>query len=1130
MELSPGQDADITGEVRSRRVKPRQGGPDFVKAQLVLAEGDPVTVVWWDAGLAPPEGQRIRVKGRAKEYSGELEVHAEETVVDRSRPPANSMAQVVGFWMECVEAEAAGSLQIWLRSRRHLEFTQGPNPLLVPFQFLRGSDAARWCQQRSMALGEAVLAGWPLVIGIDRDGSSSRPVASPLLSTEIRLSRTDDGWSVEPEGTGIDFNPYALDLLGMDGEQRDEITQLVESSPEVEEAGNTAERAAAILSVVAEAGVDGVAELNLNRLAEHGERSGIHSTGVLLVPAGSPRITRMLRDDLQELINDPEPLMEGPAAVLLGRSRAPKAPFPKPHPTVVDSSLAQDRAVTSAMEKPFTVLTGPPGTGKSQVLANVIAAAVVREESVLFASNNHQAVDVVFERLRQTTTNPCIVRARTARERSKMANEIRAILDRPPDDALPPKESAELQKRVKSVHDVVRHRVDCTRELQRLRDELAALPETDDEEAAAIDRSLQRLRADLDAVRPLQSCDVPVEIDLPTLDAAERAVDTALKRFGERLGVRRRWANHLERLDSARRALDELRMLLGGDSEDYERPLQSVAGRRPRKSLQPWNDFAKLKRRHETAREVIRSRAEAAEKKSSLKEQISHQQAQLDGRIEQLRAALENQIAAQQSTLAVLPTEYSLDDDLHRLAAERNRSGQSLLNQRWQKMSTGPARVAATQLADALFEAASAGGAGRTKGMVVAALPALPVWAVTNLSARTHFSLTSGMFDLVVIDEASQCSAASVLPLLVRAKRALIIGDPHQLTHITSLGVNRERAIGQRWGLGKGTGRTVGRIDEFSYRARSCFSLAASRLDEDPILLDLHFRSHPAIIGFSNESIYGRRLDLCSGERPPRGRSAIEWRRVDGDCLPGRRGLSLANDREAKEVASVVAHELAHIPEITPSLGVVTPYRAQAELIRNCLTDVLGETRAGEVPVATAHRFQGDERDIMIFSPVVGPSISASQIEFAANPNLVNVALTRARRRLVVVGNIDTCLQGDNLLAELARYIARLEAGPFDSPLEEQLHGELLRRGVDAQTGVSVAGHRLDLAIDQSGVRLDIECDGAAFHTDRDRDADRDRTIEAEGWMVVRFSGRELGRNLSGCADRVLESLGSSRD
>ncbi len=72
---------------------------------------------------------------------------------------------------------------------------------------------------------------------------------------------------------------------------------------------------------------------------------------------------------------------------------------------------------------------------------------------------------------------------------------------------------------------------------------------------------------------------------------------------------------------------------------------------------------------------------------------------------------------------------------------------------------------------------------------------------------------------------------------------------------------------------------------------------------------------------------------------------------------------------------------------------------------------------------------------------------------------------------------------------------------------------------------MSVAGYRLDLAIDQSEIRLDIECDGAAFHTDKDRDAVRDRRIEAEGWTVIRFSGRELGRNLSDCADRVLESL-----
>ena len=62
-----------------------------------------------------------------------------------------------------------------------------------------------------------------------------------------------------------------------------------------------------------------------------------------------------------------------------------------------------------------------------------------------------------------------------------------------------------------------------------------------------------------------------------------------------------------------------------------------------------------------------------------------------------------------------------------------------------------------------------------------------PCWAVTSLAARGRVPFTAGHFDLVVIDEASQCDIASALPLLFRAKRSVIIGDPQQLRHITAL-------------------------------------------------------------------------------------------------------------------------------------------------------------------------------------------------------------------------------------------------------------------------------------------------------------------------------------------------------
>jgi len=77
----------------------------------------------------------------------------------------------------------------------------------------------------------------------------------------------------------------------------------------------------------------------------------------------------------------------------------------------------------------------------------------------------------------------------------------------------------------------------------------------------------------------------------------------------------------------------------------------------------------------------------------------------------------------------------------------------------------------------------------------------LPCWAVTSLSARGRIPLEPGFFDLLVIDEASQCDIASLLPLLFRAKAAVIIGDPMQLRHISGISPRRDRDLLQQHGL-----------------------------------------------------------------------------------------------------------------------------------------------------------------------------------------------------------------------------------------------------------------------------------------------------------------------------------------
>ncbi len=973
----------------------------------------------------------------------------------------------MGFYLSCLEAEAAGSVRIHLNDSGHIELTKGPSPVHGLRQLSSGEAVARWCRQREMALGEAVIAGWPMIVGTDQESRRTGLVASPLLIAEIDLTESNGLWSIEPREM-VSLNPFALDLLDVDRHERETMVRLVQESAAVEEARTSGDCAAAILSILQEAGVADFSSCDPKTLWAHDNTVGVHNAGLLIVGvSGSTAFNRMLLEDLEELLNRPDLLSSGPAAVMLGQVAAPVASLPAPHTTVVPSSLVQDRAVTSAMEQVLTVVTGPPGTGKSQVLVNVVAAAVARNETVLFASKNNQAVDVVFERLALATSDACMVRAGPASRRSEVAAGIRSILATPPravDLAEARRKWAAVAAAVESAHGCMHRRARLEGEVDQLKVDLRGLLETLPE------------RAEVDA-------------DERYLDASVEQARVALDAFGRGLGIFGRWEKHQQRLEWARRALSALGEVLALDQGEMEQVLASVADR-PRRSLAPRQAFRSIEEDVEKIRRVKRTRANIAD------------------------------IAAE---LESLPSKQELDDRLHSMRDERIEAGRQLLDAKWEQVRRGDpaARTAAGKLAELLEGAANAGRSARgARRQVVPALAAIPVWGVTNLSARTNLPLEQGLFDLVVIDEASQCDIASAIPLLVRAKRALIIGDRRQLTHISSLSNAREETIARRWGLSED------RLDDFSYRDRSCFGLASSRVDEEPLFLDLHFRSHPAIIGFSNERFYDGRLELCSDSHPPGDLPAIEWTDVVGDSSRGPQGRSFVNLPEARAVAQMLAQQLPEFAGLGLTVGVITPYRAQSELIGDQLHRLVGMEVAREVTVATAHRFQGDERDIIYFSPVLGPSLPDRQIRFVANPNLVNVALTRARRRLVIVGNRNECLTHASVLADLARYVSRLEAGSFDSPLEQTLHEALLDRGVHAQTGVVVAGHRLDLAVVHGESRLDVECDGAPFHTNRDLDEVRDRAIQAEGWQIIRFSGRRISGDLESCVNDVLAALG----
>ncbi len=137
-------------------------------------------------------------------------------------------------------------------------------------------------------------------------------------------------------------------------------------------------------------------------------------------------------------------------------------------------------------------------------------------------------------------------------------------------------------------------------------------------------------------------------------------------------------------------------------------------------------------------------------------------------------------------------------------------------------------------------------------------------WACTALTAESNFPLESLLFDLVIVDEASQCSLAAVLPMAYRAERLAVVGDPVQLNPIVSLGDRLLEEIATQTGLHDGDLRERG-IHHKSGSGYSAFEFAAKpRL---PVLLNEHYRCHPNIARWFNRTFYNGQLTVLTRDR-----------------------------------------------------------------------------------------------------------------------------------------------------------------------------------------------------------------------------------------------------------------------
>ncbi len=731
-------------------------------------------------------------------------------------------------------------------------------------------------------------------------------------------------------------------------------------------------------------------------------------------------------------------------------------------------------ALRKALNNPKTIITGPPGTGKSQFIMNLILNFAVQNKSVLFVSHTNEAVRTVEEKIKEMF-GAVILRTGNYGLRKDLPQALDLLLETV--NGFSSKVVHDNSRVQKVIDEISRH--------QQLLVDLDSLHERLFSEKERYNNSTAYFK-DTEAIhRVIDGVYQQYEIFTSSWKTLSEVVRRQSESGGSLFARIGNWfrVRHCQRLFSSIMDLDPgLSQLLKGTSPDTNPELVMIPLQQISICLDDWHACRKT----ETELSVLTDKPRLEKRIEKL--------------FEEYRELSENEIRAQ-----------------------------LLKNHTKQKSTMVLAKRYSRSIASRLVPDDSHISLSDMKSIV-------PMWACTLKSLHDNFQLRAGMFDVVIFDESSQIDLPSAAPALYRAKQVIIVGDPKQLSHITSITDTKDKQIALRT---LGTSHPL-YPDIIGYKAKNLFSAAESMSSDLPIFLSNHYRSSFEIIELCNALFYNQRLSIASRYRenwPINLERGIQWIDCRGTLKSTGTGYgrkSKYNDLERKEIVKLLQTILNKIHGQHISIGIVSPYSAQVKNIETAVHDSIPGSLIAfhEIKIKTAHQFQGDEKDIMIFSPVLSGkgAYPGCDAWFNLSPEVLNVALSRARMLLYIVGDYPFCRSRKGVLQDITVEYGRLkdkqkkslhaESLRFESPFEERLYNLISDSGLLTDTDYVLVSqfpegqYYLDLAL-VGPVKVNIECDGGQHLKTLDgtpvlKDIRRDAYLRSRNWKVLRFRNHEI--------------------
>lgn len=419
---------------------------------------------------------------------------------------------------------------------------------------------------------------------------------------------------------------------------------------------------------------------------------------------------------------------------------------------------------------------------------------------------------------------------------------------------------------------------------------------------------------------------------------------------------------------------------------------------------------------------------------------------------------------------------------------------------------------------------------------MVEAVGAVPVWVMPLFRVVQSFGVEPGIFDVIIVDEASQCDLRA-LPVLYRGKKVLIVGDPEQISP-ANVGILKEKV----YELNRQFLAPIPYPERFDID-HSLYAITSTIPEIDRILLTEHFRCVPPIIEFNNHLCpsYGGRLEPL---RRPSPRELLEPPIQTVFAENGFKNNNDVNEPEAQKLVEALVslcrdprYAIGERKNRKRTMGVISLLgEKQAKYISNLITrhPDLDERELEErrIICGDAYDFQGDERDIMFLSLVIAPNAPFSpQVKEDARQRF-NVATSRARDQVFLFHSVQLrdiknpeCVRHKLLSWYLNPPKSEIEAGlaflrqTADSDFEIEVGERIINRGYTVipqfRPFPRDFQYRIDLVVQGEKSRVAVECDGDRWLGAEkwEYDQHREAQLRRAGWKFWRISGSAFYRN-----------------